>query len=515
MAGEPDARDAATPTGPMTAAGRRRAQRLAPPAPTPAPAAAPTPAAAPAAPPTATAVASPPPPEAPPDRGDELHELEERIDRARLVDRRPYMSEKRVAAFIALGVTAFAALFQVPLLLSPGSSVGRGGELSATASLRAVAPGGSVVLRGEGARPEARVVLEARTESGDWRTAGEARSDEDGRFAVSGRVVARPGRVTLRARAIGGAAANPVTLPVRPLRLASVGDINLGDAPGGAIAANGPDFPWTSVGKPLRRADIAFGNLECAISERGTAFPKKFNFRGTESALAGLRRHSGIDVLNLANNHVGDYGRAALLDTVRAVRRHDMTAVGAGSDLNGASAPQFVERLGLKIAFVGFSNILPAEFAATEDRPGVAWATPEAVSEGVRAARKQADIVVATFHWGIEKAPFEAADQHALAQAAADAGAQLVIGAHPHVLQPVRRTGAALVAYSLGNFVFGAHSPGTSTTGVLHTDLTAEGVTGARWQGGRIVGSRPLLDDAPPRKLPIDDPEAATAGFTL
>ena len=511
---EPEATDAATHAGPLTAAARRRARPEPPPSePTglePPPPGPPRP-----QPPPPERAPLKPPPDAPPDLGDELYELEEGIDRARLADRRPYASEKRVAAFIALGVTGFAALFQLPVLLSPGSSAGRGGDLSAAASLKTVAPGGAIVLRGGGARPEAPVVLEARRKGGGWRVAGEARSDEDGRFAVRGRVVARPGRIALRARAVGGAATTPVSVPVRPLRLASVGDINLGDAPGGAIAASGPGFPWKSVGKSLRQADIAFGNLECAISERGAAFPKKFNFRGSEAALAGLRRHSGMDVLNLANNHVGDYGRAALLDTVRAVRRNGMTAVGAGADLKGAGAPRVVERLGLKVAFVGFSNILPTEFAASERRPGVAWATSDAVSEGVRAARARADVVVATFHWGIEKAPYETADQHALAQAAADAGAQLVIGAHPHVLQPVRRTGAALVAYSLGNFVFGAHSPDTSTTGVLHTDLTAEGVTGARWRAGRIAGSRPLLDDAPPRRLPIDDPEAATAGFTL
>ena len=133
-----------------------------------------------------------------------------------------------------------------------------------------------------------------------------------------------------------------------------------------------------------------------------------------------------------------------------------------------------------------------------------------------RAGRPQpADIVVATFHWGIEKAVYETAEQHQLAQAAADAGAQLVIGAHPHVLQPVRRTGASLVAYSLGNFVFGAHSAGTSATGVLETDLTAEGISKARWRAGRIVGSRPVLSETKPQDLPLDAPEATTGGFTL
>ena len=74
-------------------------------------------------------------------------------------------------------------------------------------------------------------------------------------------------------------------MTVRPLRLASVGDINLGDVPGAAIEAEGPAYPWTSAGHALRRADIAFGNLESAVSERGTPFPKQYNFRGTPAAL--------------------------------------------------------------------------------------------------------------------------------------------------------------------------------------------------------------------------------------
>ena len=89
----------------------------------------------------------------------------------------------------------------------------------------------------------------------------------------------------------------------------------------------------------LRRADVAFGNLECAVSARGFPVPKEFNFRGPPAALRPMARYAGFDVLNLANNHVGDYGTAALLDTVKNVRRFGMTAVGAGGSLASAAAP--------------------------------------------------------------------------------------------------------------------------------------------------------------------------------
>jgi poly-gamma-glutamate capsule biosynthesis protein CapA/YwtB (metallophosphatase superfamily) len=422
-------------------------------------------------------------------------------------------ARERVSALLALGSAIGVVAFIVSSLTPAGAP---GGEtFEAEPSSRAVAPGGRIVLTGTDAPGSTPLVLETRAKSGRWREAGRAESEDGGEFRLEGRVVGRPGPVAIRARAPGVAVAAPVRVTVRPLRLASVGDINLGDVPGDAIATNGPSWPWESAGRWLRDADIAFGNLESAVSERGTPFPKQFNFRGTPAALTGLRRNSGIDVLNLANNHVGDYGPEAMLDTVRGVEGLGMKAVGAGPQLRRALAPQVIERLGLRVGFVGFSNIAPVEFAASESGPGTAWATPEAVSSAVQAARRRADIVVATFHWGIEKQTLESADQRALADVAVAAGAQLVIGAHPHTLQPVRRQGASLVAYSLGNFVFGAQSTDTSTTGILEVDLTAEGATAARWRAGPISGGRPLLEETQPRPLPLRDDLTMDTGVSL
>jgi poly-gamma-glutamate capsule biosynthesis protein CapA/YwtB (metallophosphatase superfamily) len=433
-------------------------------------------------------------------------------------DTAPEPSPVRERATVAL---ALASAFGVAMSLaaSLGSSDGFLGASIAgfegKASSRVVAPGGWIALSGSDAPAATKLVLETRSKGAGWRPAGHTTSDEDGDFRLAGRVVARPGRVMLRARAPGVATAAPVAVTVRPLRLASVGDINLGDVPGQAIEANGPRYPWQSVGAELSGADIAFGNLECVVSKRGEPFPKQFNFRAAPGALAGLRRHSGLDVLNLANNHVGDYGPQGTIDTVRGVERLGMKAVGAGPDLRRALAPQIVERLGLKVGFVGFSEILPIEFAAAPGRPGTAWADPNSIKRAVRAAARQADIVVATFHWGIEKQTLETARQRELAQVAIDAGAQLVIGAHPHTLQPVRRQGPALIAFSLGNFVFGAASSDTSSTGILELDLTAEGVSAAHWRAGQITGGRPLLDRSPPRRLPLRDALRMSAGVNL
>lgn len=281
----------------------------------------------------------------------------------------------------------------------------------------------------------------------------------------------------------------------RPVLLAAVGDINLGDGPGALIEALGPRYPWTGTAPMLRGADIAFGNLECAVSTRGSPVPKQFNFRGRPSAVRAMAAYAGFDVLNLANNHAGDYGTQALLDTVATVRRVGMQAVGAGGSLASAAAPRTVERLGLRVGFVGFSNMLPTSFYAGPNRAGTQPATPELIQAGVRRARKTADIVVATFHWGVERSTTEAPRQVAFANTALAAGADAVIGAHPHVLQPIRRVGRRrLVAYSLGNFVFGASSPLTARTGILRLKLSAGGVEGHRLVPATIHASRPTLD---------------------
>ena len=351
--------------------------------------------------------------------------------------------------------------------------------------------GVAIPLRGSGAAPNERVGIETRLH-GRWRPLAAARADAGGRF----RREVRPHRLRsrYRLRAVAAAApSRPITVRARPVLLAAVGDINLGDGPGALIDVFGPRYPWTGTARMLRGADVAFGNLECAVSTRGSPVPKEFNFRGRPSSLKAVAGYAGFDALNLANNHTGDYGTQALLDTVNNVRRLGMQAVGAGGSLASAARPRVVTRLGLRIAFVGFSNILPAEFYAGPDKAGTQPATPELISQGVRKARRTADIVVATFHWGVERAPVEEGRQRAFAQTALAAGADAVIGAHPHVLQPIQAAGRTLVAYSLGNFVFGASSSATTSTGVLRLKLSARGVEGHRLVPAVIRAARPAF----------------------
>ena len=359
---------------------------------------------------------------------------------------------------------------------------------------RLVATGTRIPLSGFGATPASLVTIERARRNGGWRALAATRADGRGAFRLRVRPRRLARRYRLRAVVAGAAPSQPVRVHSRDVTFDAVGDINLGDGVADVMGVRGFRFPWSGVARELRSVDVAFGNLECAVSTRGRKVPgKEYNFRGRPAALREVSRYAGMDVLNLANNHAGDFGTTALLDTIRWVRRFGMKEVGAGARLAIARRPRVVTRLGLRIGFVGFSDINPAGFGAGPSKPGTVVATPGRVVRDVRRAARRADVVVATFHWGVERAGRPNGRQRALAGAALSGGAHAVIGAHPHVLQPVRRRGRRVVAYSLGNFVWSAGSAHTSRTGILRLRLSARGVEASRFLPARISDTRPAL----------------------
>jgi poly-gamma-glutamate synthesis protein (capsule biosynthesis protein) len=282
---------------------------------------------------------------------------------------------------------------------------------------------------------------------------------------------------------------------VRPVRIAAVGDVTFGGRVGEAIAARGAAHPWQAAGRMLRSADITTANLETAVSTRGTPVAdKEFHFRGRPAALAAARRVAGLDVVSVANNHTLDFGRVAFLDTIRFARRHGISTVGGGADLTAARRMAVFERGGVRVAFLGYSDVRPEGFTAARRTAGTAPAVFASIQADVRAARRRADLVVVWFHWGEELAWTAGSRQGAFASAALNAGAQLVLGAHSHVLQPVVRPARRLlVAWSLGNFVFSPNSAGTDRTGILLVDVGVDGVRAHRLRPARIVGVQPRL----------------------
>jgi poly-gamma-glutamate synthesis protein (capsule biosynthesis protein) len=349
------------------------------------------------------------------------------------------------------------------------------------------APGGRLTAVGR-ALPRERVSLLARGSR-----IGSVRADSRGVFHLLAHAPTQSGAYPLtlagrgRFRELGA-------LRVRPIVLDAVGDVSFGEGVGALISARGSASPWRSVGPVLRAADVATANLEGAVSTRGIAVAgKEYTFRGPPSALAATAHTGGVDLLTVANNHSLDFGVDAFLDTLRLAHRFGIATVGGGIDLAAARRPVLVDRGGVRIAFLGYSDVRPLGFTAAAGVPGTAPADPVEIADDVRAARRRADVVVVWFHWGIERMTVPDSRQRELADAAVAAGAKLVLGAHPHVLQPIERRGRALVAWSLGNFVFTAQSPGTQRTGILETRIGAAGVLGYRLRPVTIVDSRPVL----------------------
>ena len=382
-----------------------------------------------------------------------------------------------------MGRVLFASFLGALAAASPAT----GAVIKVTSTLPEwLAPGGRLVVTGWTA-PGERVTL--RSQSG---ALARVWAGPRGGFRIKA-PVAEAGRNRLSL--VAGGIETPLgVVPVRPLRLAAVGDVTFGNGVGRMISLYGTRYPWLSVAPVLRRADIALANLQGAVSTRGTPVPnKEFHFRGAPAALAAAGRFAGVDVVSLANNHTLDYGRVAFLDTLRYARRYGIRTVGGGADLERARRPTVIPLGGITVAFLGYSDVRPLGFDAGPGRPGTVPAFPELIAADVHAARERADVVVVYFHWGIERTFSPTARQHSLARVSFAAGAQVVLGSHPHVQQPRERLGARFLAWSLGNFVFGANTPGTERTGILRLELGRHGVLGHGFRRARIVQYQPRL----------------------
>ncbi|WP_419841085.1 CapA family protein [Candidatus Poriferisodalis sp.] len=237
--------------------------------------------------------------------------------------------------------------------------------------------------------------------------------------------------------------------------------------------------PFADIEPALRTADIAIVNAEMVISARGRAADKRFVFRAPPTAADRIAA-AGVDVANLANNHAMDYGTEALTDTVDHLEARGVIALGAGSTGTDAYRHRVIEvRPGLRVAFVGASLVVPHGFPASDSRPGIASAYErDRVLASVRSAARDADVVIAAVHWGIERTTCPNRRQRDLAQELLRSGADAVVGHHPHVLQPVAFDDGKLVAYSLGNFVWHYRSGITGETGVLQIDFDGAEITG-------------------------------------
>ncbi len=223
----------------------------------------------------------------------------------------------------------------------------------------------------------------------------------------------------------------------------------------------------------MQKSDIAFANLEGPVSDKGTDLHNLYSFR-MDPPVLDIIKNAGFDVLSFANNHVGDWGNEAFNDSLDRMNTAGITYVGAGKTRKEAIQPVIQTIKGMKIGFIGFTDVGPDKLAVTDNTPGVLLASDPDFESIISNAKQQVDSLVVTFHWGIEYQQSSSTRQQELAHRAIDAGANLIIGTHPHVTQEIETYRGGLIAYSLGNLIFDQNfSEATMRGTILQVTLDA------------------------------------------
>lgn len=259
-----------------------------------------------------------------------------------------------------------------------------------------------------------------------------------------------------------------------------VGDVNLDREYVPILRDDGFDAAWDGARDTFAEADLVMVNLECAATDGGTPQPKQFVFR---CALEGLpaMRDAGVDVVTLANNHSGDYGIPGMVESRANVEAAGMEAVGVGEDEADAYAPRILEINGWRIAIIGFGGVVPVpEWTARGDRPGQPTGyDPQRMAEAIEVAAEQADLVIATVHWGEEGSFEPRSEDRVKADAMIAAGADVIFGHHAHRLQPLEVVDDVPVFWNLGNFVWPRLSQAGATTAVAEYVIEPDGTVTA------------------------------------
>ncbi|OGI93857.1 hypothetical protein A3A03_02000 [Candidatus Nomurabacteria bacterium RIFCSPLOWO2_01_FULL_40_18] len=225
----------------------------------------------------------------------------------------------------------------------------------------------------------------------------------------------------------------------------------------------------------LKKSDIVFANLEGTASDKGMDLRNLYSFRMDPEVVPALRG-AGVSVLSVANNHIGDWGRNSYIDSLARLKENEILYTGGGNDKNEAETPVIIEKYGMKIGFLGFSDVGPTAMQAGVDKAGQLLASDPRFEEIIQNAAKQVDYLIISFHFGTEYKNIHNERQEYLAHKAVDNGAKLVIGHHPHVAQDTEVYKNSFIAYSLGNFIFDqAFSKNTMQGMLLEVKLRRNG----------------------------------------
>lgn len=243
------------------------------------------------------------------------------------------------------------------------------------------------------------------------------------------------------------------------MRIALLGDVMLGRLVNDQLKVTDPSYVWGDVLPVLQQADLRFANLECVLADDGTPQPgKAFHFRSDRKNVESLKS-AQIDVVSLANNHVLDFGAAALREALQTLDQHGILHAGAGVDLEAARRPAVAHLGSIAVGFIAFTDNEP-DWEARENTPGIFYVPVE--SGGRRAAdllnlvqetRDRVQLLIVSAHWGPNWGTEAPLSHQRLAKALIDQGADFVFGHSPHIFRGIGIHKGRPIVYSAGDFV--------------------------------------------------------------
>ena len=280
-----------------------------------------------------------------------------------------------------------------------------------------------------------------------------------------------------------GCSSTPALAQSADIKIVLVGDVMLADGPGRLIRA-GQD-PFRYVAAALQGADMTIGNLECVIASTGKPEPKPYTFRAPKQSLRLLKKY--FSAVSLANNHSGDFGKAAFSEMLQLLEQHQIPYFGGGRNLRAAHQAYIQEIRGKRIAVLGFNGFFPRSFEALDDAPGIAWLDEDRVAESIQHTKQKlgVDFLIVYPHWGWEYQKLASTRQRQMARLMIDSGADAVVGGHPHVTQDIEVYQGKPIFYSLGNFVFDGFSDRDTRTGWL-LELSLKQAGGVSWRVNEV-----------------------------
>lgn len=242
----------------------------------------------------------------------------------------------------------------------------------------------------------------------------------------------------------------------------AVGDIIPGRHVAEKMAKYGVAYPFEKIAPLVRGADIVYGDLECPLTDRVKPPKKGMTFSAPAKTIEGLKM-LGLGVVAVANNHSTNFGREAFTDTLQLLSANGIRYCGGGYNYDEAHTPVVMEANGKKFAFLAYNSIV-GSLDATANQPGDAWISMEpwnrdnpdhfqGVVDDIKKAKAVSDFVIVGIHWSQEDVYYPSPSMQNLARMATDAGADVVIGSHPHTVQPIEYNGKFII-YSMGNFIF-------------------------------------------------------------